>query len=135
MASPKIARFLSEFSEQFQDVTNKEVKIHHELTPSRIKREHTALDKIKSAILSHCNPFTVEGNRLSNLVTHAYVPDECVRQILTNDDVGKGCMKTMLQKELTATPACDLQSRKKTTKCIYQIANVKQSKFGIKLLI
>ena len=27
-------------------------------------------------------------------------------------------MKTMLQKKFTATPACDFQSRKKTTKCI-----------------
>ena len=67
------------FSERFQDVTNKEVKIHHELTPSRIKREHTALDKIKSAILSHCNPLTVEGDRLSYLVTHALCSGWCLK--------------------------------------------------------
>ena len=89
LASPELARLSSEFSEQFLDVTNKEVKIHHELTPSCIKRKHTAIDKIKAAILSHCNPFTVEGDRLSNLITHAYVPYECVQQILTIDNVGQ----------------------------------------------
>ena len=34
---------------------------HHDLQPSVIRQQHQAVDKIKAAILSHGNPFTVEG--------------------------------------------------------------------------
>ena len=40
---------------------------HHDVQPSVIRQEHQAVDKIKAAILSHGNPFAVEGNQLYNL--------------------------------------------------------------------
>ncbi|KAI4814914.1 hypothetical protein KUCAC02_005090 [Chaenocephalus aceratus] len=51
---------------------------HHELGPSAVKRAHGTIDKIKAAILSHGNPFTTEGDKLYNVITLAYIPDEYV---------------------------------------------------------
>lgn len=62
---------------------------HHELGPSAVKRAHRAVDKIKAAILSHGNPFKAEGNRLYNFITHAYIADEYVPQILIADITGQ----------------------------------------------
>lgn len=50
---------------------------HHELGPSAVKRAHVTVEKIKKAILSHGNPFTTKGDKLHNVITHAYIPDEC----------------------------------------------------------
>ena len=62
---------------------------HHELGPRAVKRAHRAVDKIKAAILSHGNPFTVECNKLYNIITHAYIPDEYVPQILNDGITGQ----------------------------------------------
>ena len=43
---------------------------------------HSAVNKIKALILNHGYPFAVEGDRLRNVITHAYVPVEFVEQIL-----------------------------------------------------
>ena len=51
---------------------------HHDLSPSEVTREHSAVNKIKSAILDHGNPFAVVGDRHHNTITHAYVPDEFI---------------------------------------------------------
>ena len=59
------------------------------LGPSAVKRAHRAVDKIKAAILSHGNPFTAEGNKLYNIITHAYIPDEYVPQILNANITGQ----------------------------------------------
>ena len=40
-------------------------------------------------MLSHGNPFEVEGNQLFNVITNAYVPDEFVPQILNIDETGQ----------------------------------------------
>jgi len=40
-------------------------------------------------MLSHGNPFEVEGNQLFNVITNAYVPDEFVPQILKIDGTGQ----------------------------------------------
>ena len=45
--------------------------------------------KIKAAILDHDNPFAVEGDRLHNMITHVYVPDEFVEQIPSANDTGQ----------------------------------------------
>jgi len=55
----------------------------------RIKREHNAIDQIKAALLSHGNPFEVEGNQLFNVITNACVPDDFVPQILNIDKTGQ----------------------------------------------
>ena len=59
---------------------------HHNL--SEVSREHSAVCKIKAAIIDHGNPFAVEGDRLHNMITHAYVPDEFVEQTLKGHILG-----------------------------------------------
>ena len=55
-----------------------QLKEHHDLSPNEVSREHSAVNKIKAAILDHGNPCAVEGDRLHNMITHVYVPDEFV---------------------------------------------------------
>ena len=62
---------------------------HHDLGPSTVKREHGAINKIKAAILSHGNPISTEGDHLHNLITHAYILNEYVPQILNIDATGQ----------------------------------------------
>ena len=62
---------------------------HHDLSPSEVSREHSTVDKIKAAIIAHGNPFAVEGDRLHNMISHAYVPDEFVEQIFNANDTGQ----------------------------------------------
>ena len=59
------------------------------VSPSEVTREHSAVNKFKSAILDHGNPFAVEGDRLHNMITHACVPDEFVEQIRNANDTGQ----------------------------------------------
>ena len=59
------------------------------VSPSEVTREHSAVNKIKSAILGHGNPFAVEGDRLHNMINHACVPDQVVEQILNANDTGQ----------------------------------------------
>jgi hypothetical protein len=87
LASPEMSCIAAEFEEQFVLRTNTP-EGHHGLQPTAIKQEHEAIDKIKAAILSHGNPFVVEGDQLFNFITNAYVPQEYVSQILSIDDIG-----------------------------------------------
>ncbi len=88
LASPEMSRLSTEFKGQFGLKANKPEE-HHDVQPSVIRQEHQAVDKIKAAILSHCNPFAVEGNQLYNFITNAYVPKEHVAQILNADEIGQ----------------------------------------------
>ena len=45
------------------------------VSPSEVTREHSAVNKIKSAIPDRGNPFAVEGDRFHNMITHACIPD------------------------------------------------------------
>ena len=58
------------------------------VSPSEVTRENSALNKIKSAILYHGNPFAVEADRLLNMITHACVPDEFEEHILNANYTG-----------------------------------------------
>ncbi|KAJ4946949.1 hypothetical protein JOQ06_008992, partial [Pogonophryne albipinna] len=78
----------AEFKNQF-DMEADRTTEHHELGPSAVKRAHGTIDKIKAAILSHGNPFTTEGDKLYNVITLAYIPDEYVPQILNADVTGQ----------------------------------------------
>jgi len=62
---------------------------HHDLGPSAVKKEHDVIDKIKAEILKHGNPFVAEGDKLHNVITHAYIPDEYVPTILNADFTGQ----------------------------------------------
>jgi len=64
-------------------------KIHHDLTPTKIKQHHATAAKIKDTIASHANPFSVEGNSIHNLITHACIPDDFVQQILNINKTGQ----------------------------------------------
>ena len=70
--------------------------VHHDLSPSKVKQAHGTITRIKEAIERHGNPFAVEGSAIYNLITHAYIPDEYVPQILNIDDTGQklyeGCV-------------------------------------------
>ena len=88
LAMPEIGCLSDEYQNQFGHRTNV-AREHHNLMPSIIKREHTIIDKIKAAITSHTNPFTVEGDSLYNIISHAYVPQEYVQQILDIDQIGQ----------------------------------------------
>ena len=59
------------------------------VSPSEVTREHSAVNKINSAILNHGKPFAVKGDRLHNIITHACVPDEFVEQIRNANDTGQ----------------------------------------------
>ena len=59
------------------------------VSPSEVTREHSAVNKTKSAILDHGNPCAFEGDIFHNMITHACVPDEFVEQILNANDTGQ----------------------------------------------
>ena len=88
LASPEMSCLSAEFRGQFGLRVNKP-EGHHDVRPTTIRQEHEAVDKIKAAILSHGNPFAVEGDQLYNFITHEYVPQEYVPQILNVDDIGQ----------------------------------------------
>ena len=62
---------------------------YHDVRPTVVKQEHEAVDIIKAVTLSHGNPSSIKGNQLYNLITHAYVPQEYVPQVLNVDDLGQ----------------------------------------------
>ena len=66
-----------------------QLKAHHDISPSEVSREHSAVYKTNVAILDHGNPFAIERDRLHNMITHAYVPDEVVEQIPNANDTGQ----------------------------------------------
>ena len=74
-AAPELSCLAKEFKDQFLDVGSKAVE-HHDLSPSKIKREHGTISRIKDAIQSHGNPFAAKGNMIYNIITHACMPDE-----------------------------------------------------------
>ena len=51
--------------------------------------QHSAVDKIKDAIIDHSNTFAVEGVRLHNMTSLVYDPDEFLEQILNSNDTGQ----------------------------------------------
>ena len=73
LASPEMSRRSAEYRRPFQMEIVSQLTEHHDLSPSEVSREHSAVYKIKAAI--HGNPFAVEGDRLHNMITHVYVPD------------------------------------------------------------
>ena len=89
MATPELSCLSKEFKSQFGVGTAGKNTQHTGLGSSKITRDHEAIDKIKAAITSHGNPVTAEGDRLFNMITHAYVPQEYVPHILNIDDIGQ----------------------------------------------
>ena len=88
LVTPELSRAAKEFKSQF-DLERDKTREHHDLEPSAVKKEHDVIDKIKAAILKHENPFAVEVDKLHNVITHAYIPDEYVPTILNADVTGQ----------------------------------------------
>ena len=88
MVTPELSRVAKEFKSQF-DLRLDKAREHHEIGPSAVKKEHAVIDKIKAAILKHGNPFATESDKLHNIITHAYIPDEYVPTILNADVTGQ----------------------------------------------
>lgn len=89
LTAPELSCMAGSFKAQF-GLKSDEVREHHDLAPNVIKREHATISKIKAAIMSHGNPFAVENDHtIYNLITHAYVPEQYVSQILNIDDIGQ----------------------------------------------
>ncbi len=75
LATPDMSRMSAEYRRQFQMHNVSQLTEHHDPSPSKVSREHSAVYKTKVAILDHGNPFAVERDILHNMITHAYVPD------------------------------------------------------------
>lgn len=88
LATPELSCLAKDFKSQFHSAGS-QAAVHHDLSPGKVKREHGTITRIKEAIESHGNPFAVEGSAIYNLITHAYIPDEYVPQILNIDDTGQ----------------------------------------------
>ena len=88
LACPEMSCLSTEFKGQFGLHVNRP-EGHHDVRLAVVRQEYEAVDKIKASILSHGNPFSIEGNELYNLITHAYIPQKYVPQILNIDDIGQ----------------------------------------------
>ena len=88
MFTPELSRIAKEFKSQF-DLELDKTREHHDLGRIAVKKEHDVIDKIKAALLKHGNPFAVEGDKLHNVITHAYSRDEYVPTILNADVTGQ----------------------------------------------
>lgn len=88
LTAPELSCLARDFKNQFHSERSQTAD-HHDLSPGKVKREHDTATRIKEAIASHGNPFCVEGGAIHNLITHAYVPDEYVPQILNIDNTGQ----------------------------------------------
>jgi len=71
MVTPELSRVTIEFKSQFDLEPDKAI-VHHDLGPSTVKKDHYVIDKIKAAIMKHGNPFTTEGDKLHNVITHLH---------------------------------------------------------------
>ena len=76
LTAPELSCLARDFKNQFHSERSQTAD-HHDLSPGKVKREHDTTTRIKEAIASH------------NLITHAYVPDEYVPQILNIDTTGQ----------------------------------------------
>jgi len=88
LATPELSCLAKDFKSQFHSA-RRQAALHHDLSPGKVKRDHGTITRIKKTIESHGNTFAVEGSAIYNLITHAYIPDEYVPQILNIDDTGQ----------------------------------------------
>ena len=111
LAAPELSCLEKEFKDQFHDVGSKAVG-HHDLSPSKIRREHGTISRIKDAIHSHGNPFAVEDNMIYNIITHGYIPDEYVPQVLNIDDTGQKLVAERVNGDVSLWAAVKKQNNK-----------------------
>jgi hypothetical protein len=88
LCTPELSRISKEFKSKFHLKTDK-IREHHDLLPSVVKWEHNIISKIKSAISKHGKTFASVGDKLYNVITHTYIPNEYVSIILNADSTGQ----------------------------------------------
>ena len=93
-----LSRVAQEFKSQFNLQSDKTGE-HHDLGPSAVKKEHDVIDKVKAAILKHGNPFVTEGDKLHNVITHAYIPMSMHQRSWMQMLLDKSCTKSTFQRE------------------------------------
>ena len=125
MASPESSCRSEEFKSQFNVGAGK-VSEHYDLGPSTVKREHDTINKIKAAILSHGNPFSTEGDQLDNIITHAYIPNEYVPQILNIDATGQELYEEYVSERINGDVSLWAPVKKQNNK-MYLSGNKKSS--------
>src|SRR6218665_3813987 len=116
MITPELSRIAKQFKSQFDFQSDKTTE-HHDLGQSAVKKEHYAIDKIKAAILKHRNPFAVEGDKLHNVITHAYIPDEYVQVILNADATGQKLYEDYVSERINGDVSLWAPVRRRTTRC------------------
>ncbi|KAH3861014.1 hypothetical protein DPMN_023940 [Dreissena polymorpha] len=79
-----------------------------------------------AAILSHGNPFAAEGDQLYNFITHAYVSQEYVPQILNIDDTGQKLYKDYVAERINGDVSLWAPVKKQNNKN-YMSGNLKQT--------
>ena len=121
LAAPELSCLAKEFKDTFHDVGSKAVE-HHDLSPSKIRREHGTISRSKDAIQSHGNPFAVEDNMIYNIITHAYIPDENVPQILNIDDTDQNLYEDYLAERVNGDVSLWAPLKKQNNK-IYMSSN------------
>jgi len=139
LAAPEMSRLSEEFKGQF-GVTSSKTKSHPEVKPAAVRKEHEAVDKTKAAILSRGNPFAAEGDQLYNFITHACVPQENVKQILTVDEQGQQLYEEYVAERINGdvslwapvkkqnNPMYMSTNKKQTVKVRDQSVNLKETK-------
>ena len=125
LASPELSRLSTEFKGQFGIQAHKP-EGHHDVQPTVVRQEHEAVDKIKTEILRHGNPFAVEGNQLYNFITRAYVPQEYVPQILNVDDISQKLYKDYVTERINGDVSLWAPVKKQNNK-MYMSGNKKHT--------
>ena len=100
ITAPIISRMVTELNEHMSSASNPQ-KTHHQLIPSERKKQAERVEKIKSAIKSHTNPFgMIQDPSLSNLVTNKVVAPEFIEGILNVDKQGKTLHQDFINERL-----------------------------------
>ena len=132
LTAPELSKFVKNFSNQFYSGKSQS-DIHHDLSPSKVRRDHSMITRIKKSIASHGNPFCVEGSSIYNLITHAYIPDEYVPQILNMDNLGQKLYEDYVSERINGSVS-NWEPVKKEILCICLATITLWSRFGIRML-
>ena len=125
LATPELSCLAKDFKSQFHSAGS-QAAVHHDLSPGKVKREHGTITRIKEAIDSHGNPFAVESSAIYNLITHAYIPDEYMPQILNIDDTGQKLYKDYVSEKINGDVSL-WAPMKKEKNLVYMSGNKKHT--------
>ena len=114
MATPELSCLTKDFKSQFHSA-RRQGALHYDLSLDKVKRDHGTITRIKITIESHGNTFAVEGSAIYNLITHAYIPDEYMPQILNIDDTGQKIYEDYVSERINGDASLWAPMKKKKT--------------------